>query len=849
MDVHASPSGAAKSRPQARSIAQGLTPNGAGCCNGEARRQLISGEIRLVAVPTRRLRTSLLALLLLGLLFGTLLGSTARVAGARDGEAAGASTRVLYLLLVDTSSSMGGTPKGRNETKMTTVKRVLTGFLRDLPAESDVILVTFDEGIRQRWERTILSNEDREYLADLVGAMQPLGGKTWAWPSLSTLLKASRTWLQQRGRGEVRLFVYTDGDDNSGVSLDQAIGPYRDVLQSEAVRANLYTLGFTLAGGLPAELERLGVRVRPVHNMADLAPPLTADFDWSPDQPVPGAKVSFRDRSTGLIRKYAWQFGDGARSTDKAPTHAFAKPGSYKVTLEVRDVGDTTDTITRSVVVHPPEPPKVAFVAGRTTAAVGEPIPFFERCRGAVSDYRWDFGDGEEGTGAQVEHAYDKPGTYSVVLRVKDAEGATHRSAPVSITVVAPVAPTAKLHAPESTQVGEPVRLVSESEGRVEKIRWEFGDGSESTERHPIHRYEEPGTVEIRLVVTGPGGTTSSTQRLRVVPPQPPQASFTMGSASAYVQQAVNFTNTSQGVISTVSWDFGDGSPAGATQLPAGAPVAMASASHAFTKAGTYTITLKISGPGGEDKAQETIEITQEGRPPKAAFSVHPAAEHGAMTVAFDNGSKGRISGYTWDFGDGSAPHKTSARERVSHDYEIGTYTVRLTAHGADGLADDVATRTFAVEAPPGFFAKWWWAVLLGLLALGWLIKTLIQGAQERAQAFEDSLLAGSLSARDDRDGTWHHLGEVTLEERKTTATMSAGTLPASASGAQAGGFVLRRVGDDVHVDVVAGGASDDLDMGLGEGAPDVIDSFTLELGDLDAYEGQWENFTLKFKS
>lgn len=57
------------------------------------------------------------------------------------------------------------------------------------------------------------------------------------------------------------------------------------------------------------------------------------------------------------------------------------------------------------------------------------------------------------------------------------------------------------------------VRLVSfrdESVGHVETWYWDFGDGSHSTEQHPLHRYEAPGLYVVSLRVSD--GATESTR-------------------------------------------------------------------------------------------------------------------------------------------------------------------------------------------------------------------------------------------------------------------------------------------------------------------------------------------------
>jgi chitodextrinase len=46
------------------------------------------------------------------------------------------------------------------------------------------------------------------------------------------------------------------------------------------------------------------------------------------------------------------------------------------------------------------------------------------------------------------------------------------------------------------------------SEGRVTSWKWDFGDGTSSTEQHPIHAYQKAGQYIVTLYVEGPAGAS-----------------------------------------------------------------------------------------------------------------------------------------------------------------------------------------------------------------------------------------------------------------------------------------------------------------------------------------------------
>jgi len=72
--------------------------------------------------------------------------------------------------------------------------------------------------------------------------------------------------------------------------------------------------------------------------------PPKADFEFT----INGQTVSFFDRSTGGPLTYSWNFGDGRTSGLANPTHTYTSPGTYTVTLTVRN-GAGADSVSKVV--------------------------------------------------------------------------------------------------------------------------------------------------------------------------------------------------------------------------------------------------------------------------------------------------------------------------------------------------------------------------------------------------------------------------------------------------------------------------------------------------------------------
>ncbi len=83
---------------------------------------------------------------------------------------------------------------------------------------------------------------------------------------------------------------------------------------------------------------------------ANSAVPPSADFSADRVEGELPLAVKFEDTSSGHVRLWRWNFGDGFTSTDRNPVHVYQESGTYSVQLEVVGPGGSSRTERKSLI-------------------------------------------------------------------------------------------------------------------------------------------------------------------------------------------------------------------------------------------------------------------------------------------------------------------------------------------------------------------------------------------------------------------------------------------------------------------------------------------------------------------
>jgi len=416
-----------------------------------------------------------------------------------------------------------------------------------------------------------------------------------------------------------------------------------------------------------------------------------ADFTGTPTTGDAPLEVRFADNSTGKPVQWLWEFGDGRIATTKNPITTYRQPGTYTVNLTATYGDGSSSRSTKADYITVTRPnPVASFTADQASGNADLPVQFTDTSTGSPTSWAWNFGDGATSTDQNPAHTYTTAGTYTVTLEVsRDGGPASTKTEQIDVKPVAGfTAGTTRGYAPFAVQ------FTDASTGNPDTHSWDFGDGATSSDPNPAHTYTTAGTYTVALTVTGGGQAHTEVKAAYITavdPGVPPAAEFRADTTGGYAPLVVRFFDQSQGDVDEWLWNFGDGATS-AGQNP----------EHAYTAAGTYTVTLTVQKAGAQsDTRTKAAYVTVDDPKPVADFTVTRLRGEAPLTVQFTDNSTGAPPlTRAWDFGDGTNSTLRNPTHVFDHDGEgARTYTVTLTVTNSGG--SDVKTTAITVVAPP----------------------------------------------------------------------------------------------------------------------------------------------------
>lgn len=479
-------------------------------------------------------------------------------------------------------------------------------------------------------------------------------GDTWVHDQLDGYVQ----WAKQHN--SVFILTFDEDDNASGNQIPT-------IFQGQRVQPGQYSSRVDHYSVLRTIQDAFGLA--PIAGSATATPILDI---WTPEPNAPQASFtatcvdltcsvdgSASTAATGSVVGWDWDWGDGATSTGRTASHAYAASGDFTVTLRVTDDQGRTGQTTRAVSPRAP---------------AGSPVFASDQFARTVSS---GLGTADVGGAWSVAGG---PANYSVssgaasLVSQRPGSGLSALLPAVSSTDTDLQLSVATNPMPNNnglylTFVGRRVGTNLEYEGKA-RIR---GDGAVVVSLAMLSGSATAVTLKGEVVAPGVNATAGSQlkTRLQVVGTNPTTVRWKVWSAAT----------------EPTGWQLSTTDSTAALQAPGSIGIATY-LSSGDTVAPVTTKVLALSA--------RSTAAPPANQPPVAAFTSAVTDLTATFDATTSSDPDGTVTGYAWDFGDTT----TGTGSKCSHPYAAaGTYPVKLTVTDAQGASTSV-THDVTVTAP-----------------------------------------------------------------------------------------------------------------------------------------------------
>ena len=206
--------------------------------------------------------------------------------------------------------------------------------------------------------------------------------------------------------------------------------------------------------------------------------------------------------ASGSISNYLWDFGDGATSTNYNPTHIYSTNGNHIATLIATSNKGCVDTITGTVYVRQlPVPDLTADIMAGCPPIVVNFTDQSTTPEGVITSAFWQFGNGFNIYGSNVNTIYDQSGLYNVTLTSTTNFGCKKDSVFANYIFVYPEPIADYTTRPDNPSYFIPQLEFYDRSISAIKWSWDFDDGSLDVSQNPVHIFADTGVYYVQLAI------------------------------------------------------------------------------------------------------------------------------------------------------------------------------------------------------------------------------------------------------------------------------------------------------------------------------------------------------------
>jgi gliding motility-associated-like protein len=192
--------------------------------------------------------------------------------------------------------------------------------------------------------------------------------------------------------------------------------------------------------------------------------------------------------------QYYWSLGNGNTATSTNASQQYFVPGTYTIKLLAIDTTrcHPRDSITKTVTLKP----NVSIHFTLTDICLGQTAAFVNQSD-PLSQFQWQFGDGNSSTQYSPTHTYNPDGTYTVQLSIIDTTTCDIYDT-LRQNIIVYAQPIAAFTTVKDTYMFETPVVFTNTSQHYNSSFWTFGDGDTSEENSPTHSYDH--TIDWQVV-------------------------------------------------------------------------------------------------------------------------------------------------------------------------------------------------------------------------------------------------------------------------------------------------------------------------------------------------------------